>query len=331
MRRRLTYRQLEAFVAVLETGSVTRAAERLHISQPALSQLISNFESDLGYPMFRRSGGRLAPTAEAELLRDEVQSALAAVERACRRAQDIGSFRAGRLAISAFPAFAATALPRLLAPFCEEHPGVRVTLNATGSSAQMAEEVSLQRVDFALSDFPGRANGVIAEHLRRYHAVCVVQLTHAFAGRKVLPLAEVGKEQLVCVREEDEARALALQGFHAAGVDVQWNKEVSLSASACAWVAAAGGVAIVDPLVSEDWRGRLLSIHTSPPIIFDLWLLRSETRPLTRIASAFLERVWKYLNTLPGSPSPSRKRQRGKSPASSAERTRSRKRPVGGL
>ena len=324
MRRRLTYRQLEAFVAVLETGSVTRAAERLHISQPALSQLISNFESDLGYPMFRRSGGRLAPTAEAELLRDEVQSALGAVERACRRAQDIGSFRAGRLAISTFPAFAATALPRLLAPFCEEHPGVRVTLNGV-SSAQMAEEVALQRVDFAISNLPERANGVIAEHMRRYSAACVVQLTHAFAGRKVLPLAEVGKEQLVGLGEEDEARVLVQQAFHAAGVDVQWNKEVGLSASACAWVAAAGGAAIVDPFASEDWRGQLLSLQTSPPIIFDLWLLRSETRPLSRIASAFLERVWKYLNTLPPRPSPSRKRQRGKSPASSAERTRSRR------
>jgi DNA-binding transcriptional LysR family regulator len=140
---------------------------------PALSQLISNFESDLEYPMFRRSGGRLAPTAEAGLLRDEVQGALAAVERACRRAGDIGSFRAGRLAVSAL---ASTALPRLLAPFCEEHPGVRVTLNAMGSSAQMAEEVALQRVDFAISDLAERANGVIAEHLRSYHAVCVVQL-----------------------------------------------------------------------------------------------------------------------------------------------------------
>ena len=313
MRRRLTYRQLESFVAVLETGSMTRAAQRLHISQPALSQLISNFESDLGYPMFRRSGGRLAPTAEAELLREEVQSALAAVERACRRARDIGSFQAGRLAISAFPSLAASALPRLLARFCEEHPRVRVTLNAM-SSAQMVEEVALQRVDFAISDLPERANGVAAEHMRRYHAVCVVQPTHAFAGRKVLPLAEVGKEQLVCLGEEDEARTLVQQAFQSAGVDVQWNREVSLCASACAWVAAAGGVAIVDPFVSEDWRGRLLSIHTSPPIMFDLWLLRSEVKPLSRVASAFLERLRNYLDMLPGSPSPSRKQRRGKSP-----------------
>lgn len=309
MRRQLTYRQLEAFVAVLETGSVTRAAERLHVSQPALSQLIGNFESDLGYPMFRRSGGRLAPTAEAELLREEVQSALAAVERACRRAQDIGTFQAGSLAVSAFPSFAAGALPRLLALFCQQHPGVRVTLNAM-SSPQMLEEVALQRADFAVSELPERANGVIAEHLGRYHAVCVVQPTHAFAGRRVVSLADVGREQLVSLGEEDEARTMVQKAFHAAGVDVQWNKEVSLCASACAWVAAAGGVAIVDPFASEDWRGRLVSLETSPPITFDLWLLRSQTRPLARIASAFLERVRGYLKTLPGSTSASRKQQR---------------------
>lgn len=326
MPRRLTYRQLEAFVAVLETGSVTRAAERLHISQPALSQLISNFESDLGYPMFRRSGGRLAPTAEAELMRDEVQSALAAVERACRRAQDIGSFKSGHLAISAFPSLAASALPRLLALFCEKHPGVRVTLRAM-SSAQMVDEVALQRVDFAISELPERANGVTAEHLRRYHAVCTVQPTHAFAARKVLPLAEIGKERLVCLGEEDEARTLVQNAFHSAGVDLQWNREVSLCASACAWVAAAGGVAIVDPFISEDWRGRLLSIPTSPPIMFDLWLLRPETKPLSRIASAFLERVRSYLNTLPGNRSPSRKRRwHGKRADSSPEQMRARSR-----
>lgn len=309
MRRRLTYRQLEAFVAVLETGSVTRAAERLHVSQPALSQLIGNFECDLGYPMFRRSGGRLAPTAEAELLREEVQSALAAVERACRRAEHLGTFQAGNLAVSAFPSFAVSALPRLLALFCEQHPGVRVTLNAM-SSAQMLEEVALQRADFAVSDLPERANGVMAEHLSRYHAVCIVQPTHPFADRRAVSLAEVGKEQLISLGEEDEARTMVQKAFRAAGVDVHWNKEVSLCASACAWVAAAGGVAIVDPFASEDWHGRLVPVATSPPITFDLWLLRSETRPLSRVASAFLERVRSYLKRLPGSSSTLRKRRR---------------------
>ena len=54
-----SYRQLEALVALLETGSVTRAAERMHISQPAISRLIASLEADVGYPMFRRAGGRM--------------------------------------------------------------------------------------------------------------------------------------------------------------------------------------------------------------------------------------------------------------------------------
>jgi DNA-binding transcriptional LysR family regulator len=237
-----------------------------------------------------------------------VQSAIAAVERACRRAEDLGTFQTGRLAVSAFPSLAASALPRLLALFCEQHPGVRVTLNAL-SSAQMLDEVALQRCDFAVSDLPERTNGVVAEHLGRYHAVCVVQPNHSFAGRRVVSLAEVGKQKLVSLGEEDEARTMVQKAFHAAGVEVRWSKEVSLCASACAWVAAAGGVAIVDPFASEDWQGKLLSLPTSPPITFDLWLLRSDVRPLSRIAAAFLEQVRSYLARLPGSGSARRRRR----------------------
>jgi len=66
---RPTFRQFEALIAVIETGSMTLAAKRMHVSQPALSRLIANLETDLGYAMFRRAAGRLSPTAEAELLR----------------------------------------------------------------------------------------------------------------------------------------------------------------------------------------------------------------------------------------------------------------------
>jgi len=304
MRRRVTYRQLQAFVAVLETGSVTRAAERLHVSQPALSRLIANFEADLGYPMFRRNGSRLMPTAEAELLREEVQSALAAVERASGRAQDLGGFRVGSLAVCAFPSLAASSLPRLLAQYCNLHPHIRITLSAM-SSSQMRDEVAHRRADFAISDLPERSNDVVAEHLGRYNAVCVVQPTHRFATRSVVSLADIAKDELISLGEEDEARTLIQHEFQSAGVDIRWTKEVSLCASACSWVAAAGGVAIVDPFACEAWQERLVALQTSPPIGLDLWLLRSETRPLSRIASAFLEQVRLYLQSLNQTPASS--------------------------
>jgi hypothetical protein len=75
--------------------------------------------------------------------------------------------------------------------------------------------------------------------------------------------------------EEDDARTIVQEAFSAEGINVNWNAEVSLAASACAWVSAVGGCAIVDSFAAEEWRGRLVSVNTDPPIVFDLWLLRS--------------------------------------------------------
>src|ERR1700676_1038769 len=298
-RSRPTFRQFEALVAVIETGSVTRAAERMHVSQPALSCLIANLECDLGYPMFRRAGGRLIPSAEAELLREEIRNALSAVDRVRRRAHLMGSFGEGGLAICAFPSLAATPLPRLLSGFCERHPKLKITLNAMHWQ-RMLDEVALQRADFAISDLPAHANGVLAEHLCRYHAVCVVQPEHRFANQVNVPLSAIAEERVVSLGEEDDARTTVQKAFLAEGIDVKWNAEVSLCASACAWVSAAGGCAIVDPFAADEWRGGLVSVNTDPPIVFDLWLLRSEVKPMSRIAAAFLEILRGYLSTLPG-------------------------------
>jgi DNA-binding transcriptional LysR family regulator len=300
---RPTFRQFEALVAVMETGSMTLAAKRMHVSQPALSRLIANLETDLGYAMFRRAGGRLAPTAEAELLREEIKNALSAVDRARRRAHQLGSFQEGRLAICAFPSLAATPLPRLLAGFCAQNPKLKVTLNAMHWQ-RMLDEVALQRADFAISDLPAHANGVLAEHLCRYHAVCVVQPQHRFASLATVPLLAITEERFVSLGEEDDARTIVQEAFLAEGINVNWNAEVSLSASACAWVSAAGGCAIVDSFAAEEWRDRLVSVNTDPPIVFDLWLLRSEVKPMSRIAAAFLEILRSYLGTLPGARHP---------------------------
>jgi DNA-binding transcriptional LysR family regulator len=298
---RPTFRQLEALVAVMETGSMTLAAKRMHVSQPALSRLIASLETDLGYAMFRRAGGRLAPTAEAELLREEIKNALSAVDRARRRAHQLGSFQEGGLAICAFPSLAATPLPRLLAGFCARNPKLKVTLNSMHVQ-QMLNEVALQRADFAISDVPAHANGVMAEHLSRHHGVCVVQPQHRFASLATVPLLAIAEERFVWLGEEDDARnrTVVQEAFLANGINVDWNAEVSLSASACAWISAAGGCAIVDSFAAEEWRGRLVWVNTDPPIVFDLWLLRSEVKPMSRIAVAFLEILRSYLGTLPG-------------------------------
>ena len=320
--RRPSLRQLEALVAVLETGSITRGAERMHISQPAISRLIASLEADTGYPMFRRMGGRIVPTAEATLLREEIQNALSAVDRVSRRALQIGSLAHGPLTVGAFPWFAATVLPQLLSRFHAQHPAIPIMLHGMGFH-RLSEMVATQRADFVISELPSHVNGIVAEHLYRYEAVCVVRPDHAFAALPRVPLTVLVREHFVFVREEDERQPVVARAFEDLAIGLHSSVEVNLASSACAWIATAGGVSIVDPFSAGEWRGQLVRVKTEPPIWFDLWVLRSEVKPLTRVASAFLALLREHVLSLSGS---SAVGERNKSGASREQSRAKRKR-----
>jgi DNA-binding transcriptional LysR family regulator len=294
-----SYRQLEALAAVLETGSVTRAAERMHISQPAISRLIASLEADIGYPMFRRAGGRIVPTAEAALLREEIQNALTAFDRVGRRALKLGSLTHGRLTVCAFPLVAATILPQLLSRFHVAHPEIPIVLKGMNSHV-LLETVATQRADFSISDLPPHANGVVAEHLCRYQTVCVVRPDHPFAALSRVPLMAFAQEDFILLAEEDEKQPMVSRAFQDLGIELRYPIEVNLTASACAWVATAGGCSIVDPFSAGEWRGQLVRVKTDPPIWFDLWILSAEGKPHTRLASAFLSLLREYVLSVPG-------------------------------
>jgi DNA-binding transcriptional LysR family regulator len=285
--RRPSLRQLEALVAVLETGSITRGAERMHISQPAISRLIASLEADTGYPMFNRMGGRIVATAEATLLREEIQNALAAVDRVSRRALQIGSRAEAPLTVCGFPWFASTVLPQLLSRFHAKHPAIPIMLNGMGFH-RLIEMVASQRADFGICEAPPHVNGIVAEHLCRYEAVCVMRADHKFAELPRVPLAALAREQFISLREEDERQPVVARAFENLSIELRPSIEVNLGSSACAWIATAGGVSVLDPFSAGEWHGRLVRVKTEPAIWFDLWVLRPETKPLTRVASAFL-------------------------------------------
>jgi DNA-binding transcriptional LysR family regulator len=248
--------------------------------------------------LLRRGGDWLpAHPAKEQIAHRYLKHRRRSVERACRRARELGSMDQGRLAICAFPSLAGTAIPQLLSRFCAEHPHISITLNAMHWH-RMLDEVALQRADFAVSELPARADGVVAEHLGRYQAVCVVQQGHPFAKKRRVSLAHIATERFVSLGEEDEAGATVQKAFTAEGIELTWKSEVSLCESACAWVASAGGCAIVDPFAAEAWSGKLTWIPTDPPIAFDMWVLRSDVKPMTRLASAFLKVLREYVDML---------------------------------
>src|SRR6056297_2697642 len=125
---RVKIRHLEVFNALIEAGSVSRAAQRLNLSQPAVSIALSKLEEDLGYRLFHRDRGFFAPTNEATLLHEEVRRGLDAMARIEQRSDEIRTGKTGGIIIGTNGAMSINFLPQVTAKFQRAYPGTFIDL-----------------------------------------------------------------------------------------------------------------------------------------------------------------------------------------------------------
>jgi DNA-binding transcriptional LysR family regulator len=172
---RIKYRQLEVFSALMESGSVSGAAELLSLSQPAISIALSNLEEEVGFRLFHRTKGFFAPTPEATLLHIEVEKGLLAFSRVERCAGDIADGTVGSITIASNGAAGINLLPKRIADFHQQHPGINIDLKIR-SSRKVATWVSGRHVDIGLIDAPVPVEGLKAEQFK-FPCVCVMRDT----------------------------------------------------------------------------------------------------------------------------------------------------------
>ena len=147
----MNLRHLEAFRAVMLSGSVTQAAQSLNLSQPAVSKMLAELEHQLGFQLFLRSrGSALTVTPEADAFFYEVERSFSGIAALKRVAEDIRNMATGTLRIAALPALAVSFLPRVIAAFRETHPGVTVQLQ-TRSSSTVRQWMANQQFDIGLA------------------------------------------------------------------------------------------------------------------------------------------------------------------------------------
>src|SRR5438045_3953839 len=118
---KLSLRQIEAFRAVVIHGSVSKAAERLYVSQPAVSRLIADLEQSIGFQLFNRGKG-FQVSEEARLLFQEVEKSFVGLDKIAQRAEDIRTFRTGHLRMAASPALGLGLVPGVTRAFRATYP-----------------------------------------------------------------------------------------------------------------------------------------------------------------------------------------------------------------
>src|SRR3984957_2141253 len=192
----LSLRALECLVAIVERGSLTRAAVKLRISQPALSHQIAAMEKELGTPVIERLPRGVRPTAAGLAVAAEARAALAAADRAMLAGRRVAAGAGGRIRIACVETMTAWVLVPVLRSWRRRVPDVELDLKEYTSADRMLDVLQAGGADISVGPRPTRADEH-AEVLGQEEIVVVAAPEHRFGQLDAVPLAELSAEPLV--------------------------------------------------------------------------------------------------------------------------------------
>lgn len=279
-------RQLEAFAAVMSTGSVTAAGRLLGRSQPAISRLLQELEAEIGYALFARSGPRVTPTEQGFLLYDDVERALSSLRQIRDRAEEIARGQAQPLLLAATSALAAGLVPDALKRI-EPHANLAPRIELRSASPERVVHAVLSgTAQLGATSLPLEHRGLTVHWIGQ--APCVVALPEndPAARHDVVPVAELaGRRVITMANPYRLRRRLDAALGHAAGAI-----ETNSSVNALAAVRAGLGVSVLEPITA--YGAPMAGVAIRPidlDIPFFFGVITSQSQPLTPACQAMAD------------------------------------------
>lgn len=276
-------RQLRYFVAVAEELHFGRAAKRLHVTQPPLSQAIKQLEAEVGTPLLERTSRRVALTDAGRAFLPEARQVLAALDRSTAAAREAAEGRIGTLRLGVVPTAARAVLPALLRRYRERAPRVRLDVHELGTARQLGL-LREGRLDAGIGrDVGVDEPGVTAAVLLREPLVAVRPLgVGRPAGR--VALTDLAELPLVGVTAHGSPRLhhLVTAAFAGVGAHPRVVQEVDQLDTVLALVAAGVGAALLPRSAVDPARSDVHVAAVRPATTTRLVLLRGvdDTRPV---------------------------------------------------
>ncbi|MBB4261373.1 LysR family transcriptional regulator [Bradyrhizobium sp. CIR3A] len=283
----ITIRQIQAFLQVATLGSFTRAAEKLHTMQPALSQQVRDLEAELGIRLFDRTTRRVELTEGGAEFRNIAAKIIEELEAAARNAHDLAERKRGRVVVAAPPLLAAAVVPRAIVAFGEEYPGLNVRL-IDARSDQIVELVRTGQVDCGIGTFHAGEEAIASTLLARDNLMVFCASAHPFAKRTAVGWQDLESLPLVTLTRDSSIRILVEVGYEAARIKLVPAYEVSWITTALAMVEAGLGIGVFP---TYAWAGaQALNISAAPlvpAITRDITLITRAGRTIAPATSAF--------------------------------------------
>lgn len=286
-------RHFRYFVAVAEAENVSRAALKLHVSQPGISRQIQNLEGEIGFQLFERSAKSLKLTAAGKVFLAEAKSVLLHADDAVKKARAVSGGTTGEINIGYAPSLTVQILPAALRAFQEKFPGVRVTLNDL-SSEEMLTQLCAKKLQVALTVRPPAKmlRGLSFVEIARYAMVVAVAPSHPLAKLKAIILQQVAPEPLIGLSRKDypEYQVEIKKLFAAVGRKPNFAEEHEGGSGVVTAVEAGRGIALVPSSLAciVGARVKLIPLKPAlPPILVGaVWLKENDSELVEKFIAA---------------------------------------------
>lgn len=266
-KRPLDLAQIRAALSVRETGTVTRAADHLGLSQPAVSRLVAALELELGFLVFRRSHKRMLVTERGRYFLDEAQAAMRSMARLGAVAGELRRGNYGLLRVAAISPLALGLVSHAIAAHVRRRPGVTVDIEVLGRSAQL-EELRAGRIDIGLAAMPFNWPDLRVEPILEADAVCTLRADHPLARRAVLRPQDIANEPLVVGRPDTIMRQRLDDAFRQSNIVPNVVSVVDNSPMGITLIAAGVGITVTHAFPREILPANLVTRRFHPRIRF---------------------------------------------------------------
>lgn len=280
-------RRLRYFLTVVDEGSVTRAAERLHVAQPSLSQAIRAFESELGVQLFQRVGRGLRLSTAGEALVGPARRILRAIDEARNAMTGVLELRSGTLEIAALATLAVDPMAGLIGRFRARHPGVEVRVLEPESADHVSALVREGACELGAAHLPLSRDRLISHSLGEQELQFVLP-PQMPADPRPLGARELARIPLVVSPPGTSTRMLLEQALATVAVTPQIAVQTAAREAIVPLVLAGAGAALLPAPLAIEARRRGATVRSArPPITRTVGLIHRPGR-LSPAAGAFL-------------------------------------------
>ncbi|MFT9846035.1 LysR family transcriptional regulator [Aneurinibacillus sp. REN35] len=254
--------QLQYFRKVARLEHMTKAAQELHIAQPALSKTISRLEKELGVPLFDRKGRHISLNEYGKTFLHKVESALTTLEEGRMEIQDLAGMEQGRISVATTNH---KCFSEIIGSFIISNPHVKLQITQA-SEKEKVQQLRNGDIDFCITFPPIEEAGIEGLAFPSEEILLAVPHTHRFANRRSITLRELSDDPFICIKQGNSFRNMTDEFFRTAGCNPNIMCEVDEHAAVIYFIRAGIGVGFLPETLIEKGETFYHTLHIDQPV-----------------------------------------------------------------